>query len=183
MAQRSEAEALARLLQIGTEIEAKINKAHGRAKLGRSSRIFAPNLNGDWSENKAHGGGAPSDSEPREWWNWVISPMKLTFGNICRKYFISECRQNTKKSSIINRQISSFRTVFTHEVSFEDVASERSKRSERSEFVVRRVPSLLEWSNTIWLMEFNVEKCAVVNAPSYVEFKKRIHDSEALPAL
>ena len=34
-----------------------------------------------------------------------------------------------------------FELVFTHEVSFVNVASERSKRSERSEFVVRRVPS------------------------------------------
>ena len=29
------------------------NKAHGRAKRGRSSRIFASNLNGDRSETKA----------------------------------------------------------------------------------------------------------------------------------
>ena len=31
--------------------------------------------------------------------------------------------------------------IITHEVSFENVVSKRSKRSERSEFVVRRVPS------------------------------------------
>ena len=58
IAERSEAEALTFLLHIWTDYGAwSENRAHGRAKRGRSSRIFAANFadNEQWSQNKARG--------------------------------------------------------------------------------------------------------------------------------
>ena len=51
VAERSEAEALAFLLWIWPEIEPKTNP-HGRAKRGRSYRLFVLNFTRDWSQNK-----------------------------------------------------------------------------------------------------------------------------------